>query len=213
MNIWAWITIFVVSAAIAFFIWRARQKDWSQYRGKLPEKYQATTPKGVKVASSTKITAEHLRKIDAGLDLAFQVAETLERYTGFQRHTGYKVWLFPRSGKCEQAGIYQDTSHGGDWDQTEYDKNPEPGKVGICYAGKMVRQGGYGTGSIGLPGMVVVDDLATLETVVCYEAEHNILLECDMPRYERTMNVHYHPIFGSTQAFKANSFKCGQPEK
>lgn len=215
MESWAWIVIGITVAVLGFFIWRSRRRDLSKFTGRLPEDYRATSPKGVSVASARRITPAHLAAIDAGLDLAFQIAGSVERYSGFSGHNGYKVWLFPRSPKCTDAGIYQDVSGTGGWDQTEFDKNPEVGKIGICFAGKMIRHGlrPGANSTVGLPGMVVVDDLGLLETAVYNEAEHNILIECDGPRFERTSGVHSHPIFGSAQTLRASSFfKCGRPE-
>lgn len=137
------ICIIIGSLAIAFFIWRYRvakssyTDEFNAFRGKLPNNYTRTSPMGVLVKRETKITDAQLQEIDAG------IAETLRRAkrdypdANIPTHGDFgDVWLWPTSPKCQDPSIYQVFS-GGIYDGTEWDKDPAPGKTGLCYAGRM----------------------------------------------------------------------------
>lgn len=180
--------------------------DPTDFKGTPSQKVQAATAKGVSVRSGTAIPATTLEAIDRGLDKAFSIAESApNNYSGFRRHATYTVWLWPRSTakltngkpKCEQPSIYRffNTNTSG-FDGTQYDKDPRPGKVGLCFAGISKPQGFGGTPDV-RPQMIIVDDAATIETVTWYEAEHSLLFELDVNRYAATIgNDHVHPILG-----------------
>lgn len=202
----------VAVMAIAFLVWRNRRRDLSQFKGEVYTDHEAITPKGVRVYSPRKIDNAALSLIDAGLDFAFDVAEIIEKYSGFKRHSEYKVWLFPKSDRCEQPGILQEVGNSA-WDQhPEYDKDPRVGHTAICFTGKMRRTGNVG---VGQPGMVIVDDLRVMQETVYNEAEHNILAECDPGRYMATSGEHSHPIFATPQLLVSRQQRycgCSAPE-
>lgn len=154
------------------------------FDGSWTNKNQAKTPKGATVYGPEPATPEKLRAIDAGLDRAFDIASRVYNYKGFQRHQDYTITLLKASDRCQDPGFIQ-RADGSPYDGTPWDKDPAPGKVLICAAGETVRYGADET-SPGAPGMLLVDDLGTLELVTRYEAEHNILLEVDRPKYAAT---------------------------
>lgn len=173
--------------------------DKTEFRGLMSNKHTATSPKGVRIFSPNPITNQGAA-IDRGLDKAFAIAEAPpNNYSVFTRHNTYTVYLWPRSNKCQNPAIYQFWDRATVYDQTEYDKDPRVGKTGLCFAGI---QKFNGTASRNenpdiRPGMLIVDDASTIETVTWYEAEHNILIQADYPRWIATKDLHLHPILGS----------------
>lgn len=179
------------------------QKDSTEYRGRASLKHSAVSPKGVRIYSLREIDPAIPFSIDAGLDKAFAIASAApNNYEGFSTHSSYTVYLWPRSSKCLNPAIYQFWDRTTVYDQTEFDKDPRPGKTGLCFAGIQRFQGSASqpTNPNIRPGMLIVDDRATAETITWYEAEHNILIQCDYQRWIATMNLHDHPILGNGSA-------------
>ncbi len=169
----------------------------AEWNGMLPGRFQAVTPMGVKVRSDRPINERLFSDIDAGLSDTFATASTPpEHYDGFQRHSAYTVGLFPRSSLCQQAG-FTIRADGSEWDGTDYDKDPRPGRVLLCIAGIA---GQYATGMSGTVGgsrgMLVVEDADIMRTIIRFEAEHEVLFEVDEARYDATSGVHAHPLLG-----------------
>ena len=139
------------------------------------------------------------------------IAERVYGYTGFQRHAAYEIFIFPRSNKCINPAFLVD-GVGSPYDQSEWDKNPEVGKVELCVAGMTIRGGRPGEGTVGRPGMVITDDIGSMVNVVRYEAEHNILMEVDVLKYLET-RYHGegtgHPILPDTNEFHSGGIVCG----
>lgn len=172
--------------------------DKTDYNGAWSRKNSSQSPQGVRLYSPVKITPQHGTAVDTGLSDVFRIAEAEpNNYRGFMTHGSYTVAFWPRSSKCDNPAIYRQYKSANQWDGTVFDKDPRPGKVGLCFAGVMFRLN-VGQGNlIGAPGMLVVDDIPTIRTVTRYEAEHNILLECDRDRYNSTIGAdHVHPIMG-----------------
>ncbi|QYO67503.1 hypothetical protein [Leptolyngbya sp. 7M] len=147
--------------------------------------------------SNSRIDPSLLAPIDAGLTKAFNIARAApNNYLNVQTHTQFTVGLWPRSGKCINPGFLI-RADGSPWDGTEFDKDPKPNKVLLCIAGIA---GQYGANSGGDPtgtyGMLVVDDLSIMDTIIWFEAEHEILLGVDLNRWLATAGVHSHPIMG-----------------
>lgn len=164
------------------------------YRGKHSGKSQGNTPKGAIVSGADSVPDSMKVKMDEGLDNLFSIAEAPPyNYTGFNRHPAYRIWMYKRSDRCENPGFLVDADSSPGWDQTEWDKDPERGQVLLCAAGLMIRRGAGGT-SVGLPGMLVVQDLGIMSNIVRFEGEHNVLLESDPVRYNETFGVHAHPL-------------------
>lgn len=187
-------TLAVFGAAVFFLACPFKSKE-QYFRGSYRVKDETRTAQGVRVQGVNKVQAAALPMIDRGLARAFAIAEAPpNNYRVRFRHSTYTVVTYPRSSVCTEPGIATDM-YQKDWDQTDFDKDRRPGHTLICFAGVMFRTGA-GDGSLGTPGMLIVDDLRTTETIVWYEAEHNILLEEDQPRYVATAGVHDHPIMG-----------------
>lgn len=169
-----------------------------EFTGRLSSKHSVKSPKGVTINSGLEIPSAIPPAADRGLDKVFSIAEAPpNNYHNFKRHSHYTIWLFPRNReKCQQAAVYRFYDRTTVYDQGPFDKDPRPGKTGLCFAGFMLRQNIGPAGPLGDPGMLIVDDAQTVETVVWYEAEHNILLESDGPRYALTADLHDHPILG-----------------
>lgn len=182
----------IISAIILFVFSACPSKSSSDekgtFRGILYENVKKNTAKGVRVMSASNIDDSLLPKIDEGLDKLFRIATSApNNYQVNVGHNGYKVWLFPRSPKCINPGFLVNAD-GSPYDNGEFDKDPRPGVVRVCAAGMMVDGLSF--------GMLVVDDLATMATIVRYEGEHIILLHHDPDRFAATMyhTDNSHPI-------------------
>ena len=167
--------------------------------GSLPNKVKSSTAAGVRVQSNQPVSEAVKTKIDAGISKAFATAEAEpNNYSGFKRHDTYTVWLMPRSSKCTQAGFLIDAS-GTEYEGSYWDKDPSPNRCLICAAGMMLTHNFQ-------PGMILVDDAATVENAARFEAEHNILWEVDMLRFAATQfhqEGQGHPILGDGPPSKA----------
>jgi hypothetical protein len=172
------------------------------FRGSVRFDNQATSPKGVRVYGDRKASAEKLRAIDAGLDTAFDIAAGAYGYTGFSTHADYSVILRPRSSLCNDPGFLVDGT-GSPYDGSKWDKDPDEGEILLCAAGLQFRRGAVIPGSsIGGPAMLIVDDLEVMHNAAWFEAEHNLLLEVDPEKFNRTQ-YHTdggHPINPDTRA-------------
>lgn len=191
-------TLFIsfISAIILFVFSACPSKKTSDekgtFRGTLYENVKKNTAKGVRVYSANNIDEALLPAIDAGLDKLFKIATSApNNYPVNVGHNGYNVWLFPRSPKCINPSFLVNAD-GSPYDNGEFDKDPRPGVVRVCAAGMMVDGLGY--------GMLVVDDLATMPTIVRYEGEHIVLLHHDPDRFAATMyhTDNSHPIMPDT---------------
>lgn len=207
--------IIAILAAMAFAVWFLRfrkKKHDGVFRGMLPNTTQGKTPKGVTIKAYGKVDTRAYAQIDQGLDVAFDIAERVYGYTGFKRHASYTVYIFPRSQKCINPAFLVDGT-GSPYDQSEWDKNPEPGKIELCAAGMMMRDGLPGDTDLGNPGMVITDDIGQMANAVRYEAEHNILIECDIPKFLATRyhtQGQGHPILPDSNELVVSSqtFSC-----
>lgn len=172
---------------------------YPDYRGAMSNKHQATSPAGAQLRSLREIDERAGAAIDAGIRKAARIAkEAPNNYTRFKAEpSNYMVWLWPRDAKrCQQPAIYQFFPRTNVYDQTEYDKDPRPGKVGLCFAGMAKWTGRTIDPDDIVPGMLIVDDAATWETIAWFEAEHSILAQADADRYNATLGMHSHPIMG-----------------
>lgn len=185
------VTILIVT--LGFKCNKPDKADSGIFRGRLYTDSQAKTPLGATVFSRTAINPELLSSVDAGINRLNQIASTApNNYTNLAAPSAYNVYLFPRSPRCENAAFLIDGSSALSYDNGDFDKNPEIGKVALCAAGMVV-------GSIDY-SMLVVDDVATMATIVQYEAEHIALFHADPERYEATKfhtAENYHPILGN----------------
>lgn len=170
----------------------SKPTDDGIFRGKLFIDNQLTTPQGATVFSGSAINAELLPLIDAGINRLNQIASAEpNNYTNLAAPSAYKIYLFPRSPRCENAAFLVESQSSPEYDNGEWDKNPAPGKVALCAAGMVV-----GTND---NSMLVVDDVGTMPTIVRFEGEHLALFHVDRPRYEATKfhtATSYHPILG-----------------
>lgn len=192
MKIYFFIAAVLILTACPF------DKNDPEYTGHLSCKYSAHSQKGAMVCSGEKIAASISAAVDLGLDRAFWIAsQPPNNYSGFQRHSTYTIWLFPPNReKCINPAVYRLFRGANVYDQGPFDKDPRPGYTGLCFAGFMLRGNVSPAIPTGTPGMLIVDDPATVERVTWFEAEHNILLEVDGPRYQATADLHNHPIMG-----------------
>lgn len=164
----------------------------------MSKKYTAVSPKGVRIYSPNPITNQG-QAIDRGLDTAFAIAEAPpNNYSVFTRHATYTVYLWPRSPKCQNPAIYQFWDRATIYDQTEFDKDPRPGKTGLCFVG-IQRFNGTASQQENpniRPGMLIVDDPGMIETAAHFECEHGVLIQADYARWIATKDLHNHPILG-----------------
>lgn len=182
------IILFVFSACPSKSSSESSSDEKGTFSGSLYENVKKNTAKGVRVMSANNIDDSLLPKIDEGLDKLFRIATSAPNdYPVSVGHNGYKVWLFPRSPKCIDPAFLVNAD-GSPYDNTEWDKDQRPGVVRVCAAGMMVDGNNY--------GMLVVDDLATIPTIVRYEGEHIVLLHHDPDRFSATMyhTDNSHPI-------------------
>jgi hypothetical protein len=160
-----------------------------EYVGVVSSKNKGVSPKGAQIFSPNSISSQGL-PIDAGLDETFRIAASSpNNYSGIPTHSSYSVYLWPRDRRCEAAAIYRQFQSNNQYDGTEYDKDPRPGKVALCFAGML----------LGLPGypsaILVVDDAGAMKNATAYEAEHAVLYHSDRPRFHRTIGAdHVHPL-------------------
>lgn len=165
--------------------------DSGIYRGRLFTNHQMVTPQGASVFSRTAINAELLPHIDAGITRLNEIA-TAEpnNYDNLAEPSEYKVYLFPRSPRCENPAFLIETN-GGFYDGGEFDKDPRTGFVAICAVGLVTGTSDY--------SMLVVDDAGVMSQIVRHEGEHILLWHADHPRFLATMYhdaTNYHPILG-----------------
>lgn len=182
MELVLMIASIAIGAALIFYFgyWR-RRETWTVFTGKLPTKYSAVTPNGHQVYSAQPITTAKLKLIDTGIAKGHRIAREAGGYSGFS--TIYTVWLFPISDKCEAKSILQRFNSSNPYDGTEFDKDPQEGRVALCFAGRMNRV------SLERGGMILADDDSVLENGAWFETEHNVLFEVDVPRY---LSTQYH---------------------
>lgn len=161
------------------------------FRGKLFIDNQLRTPQGAEVFSGYAINTELLPLIDAGINRLNEIASAApNNYSNLASPSAYKVYLFPRSPRCENPAflIKANTSQN---DGSIWDKDERPGKVALCAAGMVV-----GSES---NEMLVVDDAGIMPTIVRYEGEHLALFHVHRERFEATKYhsaTSYHPILG-----------------
>lgn len=153
-----------------------------------PAGYSAQTPKGVTVRSASAIQPDVLVIIDRQLDDLFRIAAA-KGYTGFARHPNYGIRLVPRDPRCD-AISFLIIRPGTNYDGSEYDKDPRPGFVSLCAAGRFTPEDGM--------IHVTAEGVATSQ-IVRYEGEHKLLYQVNGLLYEQT-KVHGqgqgHPILG-----------------
>ncbi|MBX3288403.1 MAG: hypothetical protein KF855_03565 [Acidobacteria bacterium] len=177
---------FIAVTLTAFSCDKDRQ---GEYTGQWKVQSRASTPKGVKVEStSKKIDPRVLPEIDKGLDRLFEIASKPPyNYKLKRTHKDYQVTLFPRSPKCSTPGMIT-TAYQKAFDQTQWDKDPRPGHTALCFAGALMVQPGM------LPGMIVVDNIGIMAEIVHWEGEHNVLLYHDPIKFNATKGNHNHPL-------------------
>jgi hypothetical protein len=179
------------------------------FTGRLPYKISADTTLGINVRSERAINSLLLPSIDAGWSKAMRIAaEPPNNYprpeipVPIPEHRQATVGLWERSPKCINPGFLI-RADGSPWDGTEFDKDPRPGKVLLCIAGIAGQySNSVGNEPGGTYGMLVVDDPGLMETIVWYEAEHEILKGVHASRWESTAGIHAHPIMGYGDALK-----------
>lgn len=146
-----------------------------------------TTPKGAVVHSVKGFSAEQLAAVDAGLEQAFDAA----RESGYTQKLDFGFYEIstPKNG-CELSPVDHVPSwriRGDNYDGTEYDVDPTPGK-GVIYAAEMVLSVGT-TGSRPDHGWFVVcqvDDLNLQTATARYGAEHVLAGNNDPDYFGRT---------------------------
>lgn len=171
------------------------------YRGRLYEQNKLTTPKGAIIAAKFRIDPSFGALVDAGLDDVYRIASAPPNNydVSDMGHRTYKVWLYPRSSRCENPGFLVDAT-GSPYEGSEWDKDPSPTRCLLCAAGMTLMQG---FPTIWGSGMLITDDAGIMRTIVRYEAEHSILFFKDPPRYNATMyhaQGQGHPILGEGPA-------------
>ena len=159
---------------------------------------------GVRVLSATPIDESLFASIDAGLsDVRERAAHPPNNYTNIPTHGQFSVGLWPRSNKCINPGFTTRLPDGNPWDGTEYDKDPEPGKVLLCVAGLAPAygnsQGGIPTGTY---GVLVVNDAGIMRQITDFEAEHELLYALDINKWMATAGVHAHPLITRDSFFE-----------
>ncbi len=196
MNKLKFLTIFLTIAltTIAFKCGGSKPPATNDgiYRGRLYTDSSAKTPEGASVFAQGAINVELLPLIDAGLNRLNQIASAApNNYTNLAPPSAYNVYLYPRSPRCENPAFLIESQSSPEYDNSEWDKDPTPGKVTICVAGLVVGTNDY--------SMLVVDDVSIMSQIVRYEGEHLELFHVDRERYEATKfhtATNYHPILG-----------------
>lgn len=161
------------------------------YNGRLYTEKSAKTANGVSVFDNARngVDASMLPEVDKGFDKLFRVATEVYNYPISNDFSGLRVFLQPRSSRCEQAGfLVLAPNYAG----TEYDK----GGGTICAAGLT---------DIGNSAIIIVNDFATTATICRYEGEHWILYHVDPDKYLATQthsNGAGHPILPDSQGQK-----------
>lgn len=169
-------------------------EDTGVYKGKMYEDHTMSTPKGATIAAKFSIRPELGPLVDEGIaDLNRIASAPPNNYNVSDMPANiYRVWLFPRSPKCENPAFLVDGT-GSPYEGSEWDKDPSPNRCLLCAAGMMVLQ------QSGAPGMLITDDPGIMRTIVRYEGEHNVLYRKDLPRYAATQYHgagQGHPILG-----------------
>jgi len=199
-----------IAAAIAVIVY-LRMRPSPYFEGFKWEN-ETRSPKGVRVVGKRKADKDTLILIDRALDYAFEVAE-FNGYTGFTRHDTYIVSLQKKSDQCRVPSFLLKMI-GGDYDQSEFDKDPKQGSTLLCVAGKFELWGQQSSDRLSYrPILVVVDDPSILFDAVYNEAEHAILFQVDPNKFNRTA-VHAdgqgHPILEQPRLkLYHEAFPCG----
>ncbi len=163
------------------------------FQGRLYTDNHVTTASGATIFSRHAINGALMPLADEGLDNLFSIAaKPPHNYTTGLSHSNYKIYLFPRSPKCDNPAFLIETGGGSGYDNSDWDKDPRPGHTAICAAGMIV-----GTNDF---SMLVVDDVGTMATVVHFEGEH-LLAWHNNPEFYEASKIHsstnYHPILGN----------------
>ena len=145
------------------------------------------SPGGALITSRYEISPATGISADRAFNELFRIARQYN-YTEAMSIPAYQVHLFDRSPMCITPAFLL-RANGSPWDQTDYDKDRKPGKVLLCAAGMTLSPW----------SMLIVDDAATVETIVRYEGEHLILIHNDQDRWEATIGIHAHPILPDKQ--------------
>ncbi len=180
---------------------KGTDKDWNFLA---PTTNQKELPSGLRFASHGSISDAIMQGSQRGFDKAVRIAgQEPNNYKVLPRPSQFTIGLWPRSPRCINPG-YTIRADGSEWDGTDFDKDPAPGIVRLCIAG-IARQYAFGTGgeTAGTFGMVVVDDVSSIENVVWFETEHEILYAVDYPRFDATSGIHAHPLMGEGDALAA----------
>lgn len=222
---------FIVLGAIFYWLFKNKlhskqNPDMSVFSPSvyLDHNQKGVTPKGVKVFSYGKVSAETMAEIDRGMEEKFKIAKEDYGYTEGLDYSKYYVSVWPKSQKCEGAGFLVEAkkvvvvgSEGGSgYDQGESDKDPRPGFLSLCVAGEFRRFFDGNTEASPMHyALAVVDDPAMTATAVGYELEHALTFQNDMGLYEATRDHSKgggHPILPGKYAPRSlvsKSFSCG----
>jgi hypothetical protein len=198
----------VVVALGVFFIGCNGENASSPYKkSRLDTDNKVVTPAGatVFVKNGAVATRSLIEEIDKGLARLQVVGQFLE-YTKKITPSEYWVELVARNPKCINPA-YTLQYRGSAYDNSEYDKNPEPGVVELCIAGQY--HGVYGMDPLTAPAWIsVVADLDTTATVTYYEGEHAAANFNDQALYDRTKyhgSGSGHPILPQPPSFVSGS--------
>jgi len=204
-----YLTIFIIIGCCLTFAFKCNKSDSDAggiFKGRLYTDNQLKTPQGASVFAQRAINTELLPLVDAGIERLNQIASAApNNYSNLAPPSAYKVYLFPRSPRCENPAFLIETD-GGSYDGSEWDKNTERGKVALCAAGMTVADD-Y--------SILVVDDAATMPTIVRYEGEHLALFHVDRERYEATKfhtAMSFHPILGDGVQRNVRSWSDTEPK-
>ena len=210
MNTTATIIIFAAALAVIGYLLYLRflKPNDGIFRGKYLMKNKVVSPKGVTFYGYKKASAELMREVDRGLDTCFEIAERDYGYANFSRHERYTVFIYKTDDRCAHPAFMVDAS-GTIYDQSEWDKDPEPGKALVCAAGMQLLHENR-------PAMCIPDSVSNAHNAAWFEAEHNVLLEVDVAKYAATQyhaEGQGHPILprkinGIADTGGPN-FKCG----